>query len=277
MITANGVDLCVQTFGHVADPTVLLISGAASTMEIWPEPFCRELAARDRHVVRYDLRDAGESVTYPPGQPPYTVLDLADDAVALLDGLDVDRADVVGLSMGGAIGQLMALRHPDRVSALTLVASFLSLPSEHKYDLPGMSEEVATELVAVLQPNWDDAESVLDYLVESERRVAARSAPFDEEGMRATMRTVVARSRDVRALTNHFDQPEADVTGLRARDIEVPTVVVHGDEDPLRPLPHGEALAAEIPGARLVVLPGVGHEVPERAWPTLLETIVRSC
>src|SRR5262245_14008053 len=114
MVKSNGVDICTEEFGDVAAPTVLLVMGAGASMLRWPEDFCQQIASGGRHVVRYDNRDTGRSTTYPPGSPEYTVEDLADDAVRVLDAYGIDRAHVVGASMGGMIAQQVALRHPDR-------------------------------------------------------------------------------------------------------------------------------------------------------------------
>ena len=123
MVPANGVDLCVETFGEASDPTVLLIAGGASSMDWWEDEFCRRLAAGGRYVIRYDHRDTGRSTSYPAGHPPYTHVDLADDAVALLDALDRPQAHIVGISMGGGTAQQIAVYHPDRMLSLTLMST----------------------------------------------------------------------------------------------------------------------------------------------------------
>ena len=119
IIRAKGVDLCVQTFGDRADPPILLIMGGASSMDWWEDGFCERLMAGSRFVIRYDHRDTGRSVSYEPGAAPYSLRDLAEDAVGLLDALGLESAHLVGMSMGGWIGQLVALDHPDRVASLT--------------------------------------------------------------------------------------------------------------------------------------------------------------
>ena len=141
ILRAHGVEICVQTFGSADAEPVLLIAGAASTMLYWDEEFCAGLAAGPRFVLRYDHRDTGRSTTCPPGAPDYTAVDLLDDAIGLLDALGIDRAHLVGLSMGGGLAQLAAIAHPDRVASLTLIAASPAGPAEHP-DLPSMSERV---------------------------------------------------------------------------------------------------------------------------------------
>jgi len=123
IVHVNGVRLCVETFGEPRDPAALLIGGAGSSMDWWEDGFCSRLAVGLRLVIRFDSRDTGRSTSYPPGTPPYTVADLAADAVGLLDRLAVDRAHIVGISMGGAIGQRLAIEHADRVASLTLIST----------------------------------------------------------------------------------------------------------------------------------------------------------
>src|SRR4051812_41644186 len=134
IVPANGVDICVQTFGDPEDPVVFLIMGSSASMDWWEDEFCERLAAGDRFVIRYDHRDTGQSVTYPPGEPGYGFGDLVDDAVDLLDHFGVARAHVVGMSMGSAIAQVMAVDHADRVETLTLIASAPAAPGPDNPD-----------------------------------------------------------------------------------------------------------------------------------------------
>jgi pimeloyl-ACP methyl ester carboxylesterase len=272
-VHVNGVDLRLQAHGDSADPVVLLISGAATTMDMWPGPCCEQLAAGGRYVVRYDLRDTGESTTYGAGGATYTFTDLVGDVVALLDELGVERAHLAGMSMGGSIAQVVALSWPDRVETITLVATSPVVAGERA--LPEMTTQDQAEFGAVPAPDWSDPDSVVDYLVGSERICAARTVPFDSEAIRATMRAVVDRSSDPAAMENHFSLDFTEQPGWSLARIAAPTLAVHGDEDPVFPLPHGQALAAEIPGARLLVLPQVGHEVPPRCWDDLIDALLR--
>lgn len=277
IVRANGVDLCVQTFGEPSAPAILLIAGAASSLKGWPEEFCVQLAAASRFVIRYDHRDTGRSTSYPPGEPGYTGTDLTNDALGLLDALGVARAHLVGVSMGGGISQELAIEHPDRVASLTLIATS-SGPAD---DLP----PVVPELRAVFEnpppePDWSDRAAVIDYIVAGERPFLG-TVGHDEAELRATATRVLDRSVNPKsALSNHWIMIGGDDDGsepLRPRlgRITAPTLVIHGTADPLFPFPHGEALAAEIPGARLLPLDGVGHEVPPRpTWPTVLTALV---
>ena len=191
IIRANGVDLCVQTFGDRAESPILLIMGGASSMDWWEDGFCEHLMAGSRFVVRYDHRDTGRSISYEPGAAPYSLRDLAEDAFGLLDALGLESCHLVGMSMGGWIGQLVALDHPDRVASLTLISTTPTAGASDP-DLPEMSEKLQAFFAQeASEPDWSDRDAVIDYIVEGERPFAG-SLPFDE----AAMREIAARAFD---------------------------------------------------------------------------------
>lgn len=269
----NGVDLCVETFGSPTDPAILLVMGAGAPMDWWQDDFCARLAAGPRYVVRYDHRDTGRSTSYPPGEPGYTGDDLVADAAALLAALGVRRAHIVGQSMGGALVQVLALDHPERVASLTLVATSPAGPDP---DLPPMSDEARAAFGAVAEPDWSDREAVIGYLTELWRASAGRSRPFDEQGTRELAARVVDRTTNIESsMRNHYAAEGTDRWRERLGELDVPTLVVHGTEDPVFPLGHGEALAREIPGAELLTLEGGGHELARRDWDVVVPAILR--
>jgi pimeloyl-ACP methyl ester carboxylesterase len=268
IVQANGVALCVQTFGAPGEPAILLIGGAESSMDWWEDEFCERLAAGRRFVVRYDFRDTGQSISYEPGAPGYTGSDLVADAVGVLDALEIDRAHVVGISMGGGIGQELALEHPSRVATLTLMSTSPVGPRDPgKPPLPSMSDELAARFAEPApEPDWSDRDAVIDHVVEN-LRLFAGSLAVDDDERRALVARVVDRTRNIESsLKNHWviDQGEPVAKPLRA--VTAPTLVLHGTEDPLFPFGHAEALADQIPGARLLPLEGAGHELPRPLW-----------
>jgi pimeloyl-ACP methyl ester carboxylesterase len=274
IVRANGVDLCVETIGDPGDPPILLIMGNSGSMDWWETEFRERLVAGGRFVIRYDLRDTGESVTYEAGTPPYTGDDLIADAVGVLDALDLRLAHVVGISMGGALAQLIAIEHGDRVASLTLISTSPAGPGED--DLPGMSEEALGLFGGIAEPDWSDRDAAIAYVTELGRAAAARSEPFDEDAMRTLAGTVFDRSINIASsYTNHHRIDGPGRWRERLGEIRAPTVVLHGDEDPVFAIEHGAALAREIPGAELVRLEGVGHELPRRAWDEVVAAIVR--
>jgi pimeloyl-ACP methyl ester carboxylesterase len=275
VVTLNGVQIALQSFGDAADPAVLLISGASTSMDYWPPELCQRIADAGRFVVRYDFRDTGQSTTYGAGGATYTLADLVADATAILDHLQIAQAHLVGMSMGGVLAQLTAVSQPDRVRTLTLIATTPALPGAVERDLPEMSLADQGAFARLPPPDWSDPRSTVDYLLEQERICAARSVPFDAAHMRAILEATLARSTDPQAMENHFDLGMAPPTDRHLADIVAPTLVVHGDEDPVFPLAHGQALAEEIPGAQLMIIRSLGHEVPPRIWDELVAAIVR--
>jgi pimeloyl-ACP methyl ester carboxylesterase len=276
IVDVDGVELCLEPFGDPADPTVLLVAGAASSMDWWEPAFCGRLAATGRHVVRYDHRDTGRSSSSPPGAPTYTSNDLQDDVLRVLDALDVGPAHLVGMSMGGGMAQVLAATRPGRVRTLTLVSTSTAGERADRTGLPGMDPRIrATYETPPADPDWSDPEAVLDRLVEDLRPYAG-SLGFDEDRTRRIGRVVVARTRVMASsAANHWVLRGEDVP-FRMADIAVPTLVLHGTDDPFFPLAHGEALARELPDARLVPMPGMGHEVPPPAlWDLAVEEIAR--
>lgn len=255
--------MSVSTFGAEDDPAVLLIGGAGASMDWWPPAFCRLLA--DRYVIRYDHRDTGDAPSYPPGEPGYTGADLITDALAVLDSLGVAAAHVVGISMGGALAQVLTLDHPARVRSLTVITTSAGVGDA---DLPG-----SLPVDFPPEPDWNDQPAVVEYLVASQRAVSAK--PFDEGEIREIATLAVSRTTNVESSQrNHYAADGGGPWRHRLPEITVPTLVLHGDADPFFPLPHGEAMAREIPGARLVVLPDNGHELPSRNWPLVAQEIL---
>lgn len=272
MIHANGVEHCLESFGDEGDPAVLLVMGAGASMLHWPEPFCRALAGGGRSVIRYDLRDTGRSTTRPPGEPDYALGDLVADALAILDSLDIERVHLVGMSMGGMLCQLLALEHPSRVASLTLAATTPGSPEHETADLPGPDASV---LGALGEVDWSDPAAAVDAIVEEER-LCAGTHGFDEEEWRERATRIIARTADPAAAANHFVMEDHERWRSRLGTLRVPTLVLHGRDDPMFPLAHGKALAREIRGARLLELPGVGHEPPPAfARALIAEAILR--
>jgi pimeloyl-ACP methyl ester carboxylesterase len=271
MIQANGVELCAESFGDPADPAVLLIMGMAGSMMWWDEEFCRMLADGGRFVIRYDHRDTGRSVTYEPGRPTYTSDDLVRDAAGVLDAYGISSAHVVGQSMGGALAQLVALAFPDRVAALVLISTSPALPGSR--DLPPISDEYARFLESS-EVDWSDADSVIDHVVAECRVLAGSRRPFDETAARERVTRDLERARNFASAQNHAVLEGGDAPSEPLSAIRVPTLVLHGTADPMFDVAHGEALAEEIPDARLATLEGGGHLLDPADWDAVVEAVL---
>lgn len=285
VVRANGVDIAVETFGSPADPPILLIGNSMLT---WPDELCARLAAEGpRWVHRYDLRDTGRSVTENPDAPSYNLRDLVADADDLLEVLDVGGAHVVGFGVGGWIAQLLCLDHPDRVRSLTLVATRPTAPGPNDPDLPEHSAVLMSRIMEAPEPDWSDRDAVLDFMVEGGRHLAG-SGPFDMAEVRERVGRIFDRTVD--AAQGRADLPRRQRASQlattfaaldasprwreRLGDIAVPTLVIHGAEDPFFPIGNAEALAREIPGSELLILPGTGQELPQRIWDTFVAAVL---
>jgi len=271
IIEVNGVELCTESFGDPSDPAVLLLMGIAASMLWWEDEFCTLLAAGGRFVIRYDHRDTGRSVTYEPGHPAYTGADLVADAVGVLDGYGIAAAHVVGVSAGGAFAQLLVLGFPDRVRSLTLISTSPATAGERS--LPSPTERFSA-FVAAAEVDWSQRRSVIESLVGYQRMLAGGARPFDEAAWREVVRRDVERARDIAASQNHTLIEEGDVPSGPISSIAAPTLVIHGTVDPMFPPAHGQALAEEIPGAKLLTLDQAGHGLERADWERVSHAIL---
>ncbi|MFJ9339193.1 alpha/beta fold hydrolase [Streptomyces sp. NPDC101733] len=272
VVEVDGVRLCVEAFGDRADPPLLLVMGLGASMLWWEEGFCRMLAEGGRFVIRYDHRDTGRSVTYPPGRPGYTGADLVGDVARVLDAHEIAAAHVVGVSAGGALAQSLALDHPARVLSLVLISTSRAVPGGP--DLPAPTAEFTRFLASTAEADWSDVESVIDHEVAYARVLAGGRRPFDETAARGLVRGDVERAHDFAAVRNHDTLADGEPTRAPLSSITVPTLVIHGTADPLFPFRHGEALASEIPRGGLLALQDAGHGIERADWPTVVPAIL---
>jgi len=273
-IEANGITIHYEDRGDPANPPVLLIMGFGAQMTLWPDEFIDSLVARGFRVIRYDNRDIGLSHKFhgvkAPGpvkltllqrlgfrpKVPYKLGDMADDGAALLDALGIDKAHIVGASMGGMIAQHFASRHADKCLSLTSVFS-----SPGARGLKAAKKEAMEVLVK--RPESLDEDVLVEHGVRVARTIGSPGYPAPEDRLRERTRASVRRSvypegpvRQMAAIMS-----DGDRTGM-LKKLDVPALVLHGEEDPLIPVEHGHATAAAIPGAKLKTIPGWGHDLP---------------
>jgi pimeloyl-ACP methyl ester carboxylesterase len=276
---SDDIELCYETFGDPGDPTALLVMGLATQMLGWPDDFCRELASRGFHVVRFDNRDIGRSTHIDAPAPSfgqvalrpkkvasYRLGDMADDAAGLLRELDLAPAHVIGASMGGMIAQSLAARHPELVRSLTSIMSttgrrWVGQPAARVYPLlasrPAEGREQMVE--RTLKVFAAIGSTGLPRDVDDLRDVAGRSYDRDHDpGGPARQLAAIVASRDRTA---------------EVKRIKAPTLVIHGTVDKMVALSGGRATARAIPGAKLLKIEGMGHDLPRAAWPQILDAI----
>jgi pimeloyl-ACP methyl ester carboxylesterase len=265
-VEANGVTLGVERLGDATAPLVLLAGGP--TMLSWPDALCAALARGGRHVVRYDLRDSGASTTVDPEAPGYSVRDLAADCAALARELDDRPAHLAGIGAGGMVAQVAALDYPDAFSALTLAGTRPVAPGRVDDDLPDHDKATMDRLFSRSMPDWSDRAAV------AEHAAAGAEILGDDPG---PARRIAGRSWDRTPGTDPAVQM-ANQMGMvfsklncrprwreRLRELAIPTLVVHGRCDPFFPVGNAEALAREIPDARLLVLERAATAIPDAA------------
>ena len=261
--TASGIEIEYETFGDPAAPPLLLIAGLGAQMISWDEPFCTMLAGRGFHVIRFDNRDVGLSTWM---DHAYTLEDMAGDAVALLDAIGIRSAHVVGVSMGGFIAQIVALDHPDRVATLTLIMS-----GPNGDDQVPPTDEAR---VVLLAPDPGSIEQRIELGLWAKQKLVGPADPFDAPYERARIVRALQRAYHPAGFVRQL-QAIAGASGRleRLRHLGVPALVIHGDADILVPVENGRNLASAIPGARLVEIEGMGHDVPRRVWEQIADEI----
>ncbi len=264
------VRLAYESFGTAGRPALLLVMGQGAQMLAWPDGFCRALAERGLHVVRFDNRDAGLSTHLPHRRlalSPYTLDDMATDTLRLMDVLGLRAAHLVGISMGGMLAQLLAIRHPARVLSLTCIAS--STGSRRAgWPRPSLLRRIP------LRRTVSDRDGAGDLFLRVLQAIGSPAYPVDVAHVRALGSRCYDRGYDPRGSLRHL------LAVVRAPDrtsalqqLRVPSLVVHGTADPLVPVSGGRALAWAIPGARSVTVPGMGHHLPPQLWPLLVDEI----
>jgi pimeloyl-ACP methyl ester carboxylesterase len=288
--------ICTEGFGNPKDPCILLIMGLGMQMTAWPLGFCEQLVEHGFYVVRFDNRDVGlseafESAGRPnlpwailkrqlglPGKPIYSLEDMALDSIAVLDRLHIESAHIVGISMGGMIGQLIALNHRERVKSLVSIMSTTGAKQ-----LPGPTLAARAALLAPLpkaaSPHTEEGvgllveQSVKTLAVIGSPQYPVRNGP-DQEALRDRLRASIARSYRPTGVARQLHAIIAAPDRTRQlKQLDCPTLVIHGEDDPLIPVACGQATARAIPNAELFTIEGMGHDLPEALWQTLTTKI----
>jgi pimeloyl-ACP methyl ester carboxylesterase len=281
-LRANGIDIEYETVGDPNAAPLLLVTGLSAQLISWDGAFCEQLAARGFHVIRFDNRDSGLSTRFDAAGPPdvaaalsgnpkpaYRLDDMADDAVGVLDALGIKAAHIVGASMGGFIAQLIAINHPGRALSLT---SIMSGPSWRE----GVRATPEGAALLLAKPPSTREESI-EMGIAGRRALLGSLDPFDETYERSKVVRAIDRAyypvgsaRQLVAILASEDRLE------RLKGVRVPTLVIHGTDDILVPIENGRLVAAAVPGARLLELQGMGHDIPKRVWPEVLDAIVET-
>lgn len=273
IVSFGDVHIAAEAFGDPTDPPVLLIMGAMASMLWWPDEFCRDLAARGRYVIRYDNRDTGLSSRSEPGNPDYGYEDLAADAVRVLDAFGIGKAHLIGMSLGGMIGQIAVLTYPERF--LSFAAISTSPMGIDKSGLPGMSAAYLDHAATAETVDWSDTDQTIAFLRREMKAIGSTRHPHDADTAHAFLVRDAARSGGYASATNHFMLQGGESVPGGLASMKAPLLVIHGSADPVFPPAHGETLANAVPGARFVSVPGGGHEIHSGDFSLFLDEIER--
>lgn len=286
-LTANGIQICYQEFGNKENPTVLLIQGLGMQLLGWPDLFCTSLAESGYRVIRYDNRDIGlsEKITHSKSPSiawmsikkrfgfsskiPYELEDMANDAVGILDALGIKQAHFIGFSMGGMIAQLVAINHLSRIKSLTSMMSSTGNPS-----LPPSEKQVINHLLS--KPKTDDQHQLIEHGIKTWQLIGSPKHPASEQTLRNFVTSLVERSMYPKGFNNHLAAIINNGSRCsKLRNLDLPSLVIHGDSDPLIPCEAGIDTANCIPNAQLEIIEGMGHDFPPEFNDTLIFLITQ--
>ena len=281
-VEANGLHIWTESFGNHLHTPILLIAGAGAQSIFWEDEFCQRLAESERFVVRFDNRDTGLSDCVDFESSPYTINDMAVDAVSILDAYDLTAAHMVGASGGGLICQVLALDHRRRVLTISaLISSPLGtgsngLPNSGYGDLPPPTTEFLEQLQDFVGEVPEDRDAFIDWTLRKYEAISGSLEVFDKKAKAERAELEFARARNLQAMNNHALEVNISPVSGRALlgGLDVPTLVVHGTEDPLLPYAHGRAIAETIPGAELLTIEKMGHDLPRPAWSQIINAII---
>ncbi|WP_290559327.1 alpha/beta fold hydrolase [Aestuariivita sp.] len=271
--TRGNIEIATSETGDSNAEAIVLSMGATASMEWWPPAFVEALAGAGYRVICYDHRDTGQSSTNPPGTVEYSVDDLCDDLVSILDEYEIASAHLLGMSLGGLVSQMLAVKQPDRVRSLTLLASE-PLNGEEASAVP-IDQRFLDHFKTLSKLDWSRQQEVVDFMLGTARLSAGSGHPFDEKAALERIKRELERAKNIQSAFNHSMMDGEIHKRWDARNIEVRTLIIHGTDDPIISLQSAKALARQIPGAELLVLDGVGHELPAAELPRIEAAIVR--
>ncbi|MEK9620080.1 MAG: alpha/beta hydrolase [Flavobacteriales bacterium] len=309
IVEANNINIWYEEFGDKKNETILLIMGANANCMHWDQEFIDQLVINDFHVVRFDNRDVGKSIwfgkepsfnkflkilpnfllqmivnsifglavdekgkfKFSESSPiQYNLLDMAKDAVSLMDSLKIEKAHIIGASMGGMITQIIALDYPERVLSITPI---MTSPGVQNESLSGPTEELLEAMKKSFVFNLKGR--IEDGVVEIYRQLTGSRFPFNEDKFRGKLKTIIAHGNNPFALHGAAVGASPDRT-TRLHEIDVPALIIHGTEDAILPLDHGIAVADGIKNSKRMIMEGVGHEIPEELIPEIVKEIVKN-
>ena len=269
----NGINICSESFGDKNNPAILLIMGAMASMIWWNSEFCKSLSEKGYYVIRFDNRDVGCSTFYEPGKPQYNLTDMADDAFSVLDAHNIEKANFVGMSLGGMVTQIAALKNKTRVITLTLISTSVLGPDNP--DIPPISKKIVDHYASSAKLDWSKKAEIVKYMTGGWELHSGSAHPFDKESAYKLAEEEYERAGNLPSMFNHALLNRSEEFYGRLGEISQPALIIHGTEDPILPYKHALALHEELASSELITLLGRGHEIHKKDWNIYINQIDR--
>lgn len=270
IITTKDIELSTESFGSENNACILLLAGATVSMLFWDAEFCEKLAQKGFFVIRYDNRDVGQSTSYEPGTTPYDIVDLTNDAFAVLDGYNIECAHFFGISLGGMISQIAAILHPERVKSLILMSTIPWGDSDPS--IPEMDHRILDFQSKAEEVDWLNEERVVNYLLTGAQLISGKKE-FERERSEQMIRAEFKRANNYRSMYNHAALGGGEVYWNRLDEIKHPALIIHGTDDLICHYKHAPVLQKKIRNADLLTLEGTGHELHSEDWDLIINNI----
>lgn len=270
IVQHQNIKLFTQSFGNKTNPAILLIAGATVSMLFWDEKFCQILADHNLFVIRYDFRDTGQSTSYPPGQINYNIEDLVDDTIRILDDYELSHAHYVGISLGGMIAQITAIKYHDRVRSLTLLST---MPwADSSMTIPEMDKSILDFHAKGANVDWDVEDKVVNYMLEGSHLMSGKK-PLNVLREEKYIRESFRRALNFKSQFNHANLNGGMEYYNQLEKIKIPVLVIHGTDDKICHFQNALSIMEKLKGRNLLVLEGTGHEIHEEDWNTIIKAI----
>ncbi len=270
IIQHQDISLFTQSFGNRSHPAVVLIAGATVSMLFWDSEFCQKLADKGLFVIRYDFRDTGQSTSVPEGEANYDIVDFTEDLLAIIDAYKIPAAHLVGISLGGMIAQIAAIKYPERVKSLCL---FSTMPwGDSDIPVPEMDPQILDFHAKAADIDWENEDKVIHYLLEGSHLMSGLK-PLNALRAENYLRESYRRANNFRSQFNHASIAGGMDYYNQLDKIKVPVLVIHGTEDKICHFQNAISLMQKIKAQNLVVLEGTGHELHEDDWPLIINSI----
>lgn len=270
IVQHQNISLFTQSFGNKRNPAVVLIAGATVSMLFWDSEFCQKLADKGLFVIRYDFRDTGQSTSVAEGEASYDIVDFAEDLVTIIDAYEIPAAHLVGISLGGMIAQIIAIKHPERLKSLCL---FSTMPwGDSDIPVPEMDPRILDFHAKAAEIDWENEDKVIHYLLEGSHLMNGKK-PLNVLRAENYLRESYRRANNFRSQFNHASIAGGMEYYNQLDKINVPVLVIHGTEDKICHFQNAISLMQKIKGQNLVVLEGTGHELHEDDWNLIINSI----